>query len=119
MSRLSHLSAKTGSNPIIVTYTLLKKNHIKVGSSAIRKKLKGDKTMVGLQTIRQFLIDAMNGNVLITQIYTVQTQFCGDLDLTGVRVLEVQGDYVLLQQVASPGVGTIVLALSAIVAIDF
>lgn len=74
--------------------------------------------MVGLLTIRQFLIDAMNGNVVISQIYTVQTQFCGDLDLTGVRVLQVQGDYVLLEHVASTGVGTMALALNAIVAVD-
>ncbi len=72
----------------------------------------------GNRSLRRYLLDLMLAGTVITQVYVLQTQIPGEPDLTGVRVIDLEGDYVRFEFVASPGAGTVLVVLDKIVAIE-
>ncbi|WP_170006460.1 hypothetical protein [Bacillus fonticola] len=72
--------------------------------------------MINTNSLRDQFIEFLETGAVITELYVLDTQVTGEPDLTGLTVVEVQANFVVFQQVASPGVGLIYVVLDKIVA---
>ena len=96
-------------------HACLVSKHIDEYEKPILKR--SEKNMFGSESMRTLLARFLNNGTVLNEVFLVDTD--SDIQLMGVTVQSVQGDYVAFSDATgSPALGTVYVPINKIVAID-